>query len=416
MLHIREVNHPLLLLLLCHPAFKIQHQVQQCIYRSPACGALSDRKLQVCGKKAFPQPLEALLHLSPHLPGKVPLHHRYTGILFGGKPAKIHRFQLHRVLLQRMASQQSLHLFQLPIHQLSVLPGTVRLLTQCPNLLQLLRASRDHTPQMFPEPEGIGAFIHLFRRASGIVSFSRLQPRGGPWKAGRIPGQIQNMLLQHPFLPSRAEVFHAEPKSFPAGDIGILYQFLQGLLLHQPDFSLVCNTKSRVQPDFIEMIPQQKQAEAVDCGNLGIVQQRGLPLNMFGIRAFRQPGGNPCRNPFPHLRSGRVGKCDNQQPVDVHRLCLVTDHPHDALHQHRGLAASGRRGYQDIPAMQFDGLLLFRCKCNCHFLCPFPILTEAVTQESSMNASYFSSIEIIFPSPTCRAPSRIVKNCPGTTS
>ena len=79
------------------------------------------------------------------------------------------------------------------------------------------------------------------------------------------------MLLQDALLPPETEIFHAISEGFAAGSVGILYQFLQRFLLHEPDLPFIGDPECRIQADFIEVVPQQKEAEAVDGGNLGIV-------------------------------------------------------------------------------------------------------------------------------------------------
>ena len=75
-------------------------------------------------------------------------------------------------------------------------------------------------------------------------------------------------------------------------------QLLQHFPLHQPHFPLIGNAESRIQADFVKMVPQQEQAEAVDGSDLGIMQKRGLFLNMLGVlplgKTLRYPASEPC--------------------------------------------------------------------------------------------------------------------------
>ena len=196
---------------------------------------------------------------------------------------------------------------------------------------------------MLPEPEGIGAGAHLLHRSRAIVLFPLLKPPGGPGEAGCIPGQVQDMLLQDALPPPGTEKLHAVAEGLAAGGVGSLYQLLQGLPLHQPYLPLVGDAEGRVQADFVKMVPQQEQAEAVDGGNLGIVQERGLALDVGRVRPLREPLRDARRDALPHLRRCRIGKGHHQQAVYVHGMRLIADHAHDALHQYGGLAAACRR-------------------------------------------------------------------------
>ena len=96
------------------------------------------------------------------------------------------------------------------------------------------------------------------------------------------------MLLQNALPPPGAEIFHAVVKRFVSGGMGSLHQLLQHFPLHQPHFSLIGNAESRIQADFVKMVPQQEKAKTVDGSDLGIVQQSGLFLDMLRLRLFIQ--------------------------------------------------------------------------------------------------------------------------------
>ncbi len=97
------------------------------------------------------------------------------------------------------------------------------------------------------------------------------------------------MLLQDALPPPGTEKLHAVAEGLAAGGVGSLYQLLQGLPLHQPYLPLVGDAEGRIQADFVKVVPQQEQAEAVDGGNLGIVQKRGLALDVDRVRPLREP-------------------------------------------------------------------------------------------------------------------------------
>ena len=170
------------------------------------------------------------------------------------------------------------------------------------------------------------------------------------------------MSLQDTLPAPRTEIFHTEAESFPSFPESILQKLPQHLLLHEFHFPLVCNPERRIQPNLLKMVPQQEQTETVYGGNLGIVQQGSLPLDMLRIRLLLQPGGYAGRNTLPHLRRRSIGEGHHQQTVDIHRPGLITYHPYDAFHQHCCLTAACRRGHQDITSPGIDHFLLFRRK------------------------------------------------------
>jgi len=91
-----------------------------------------------------------------------------------------------------------------------------------------------------------------------------------------------------------------------------------------------------------------------------------------GIRL--QSGGDSGCDTFPHFRCGGIGKCHDQQSVNIRRMFSVTDHADDTFHQHCRLTASRSRRYQNITVMQFDYPLLFRGEFHSHILPLFLIL------------------------------------------
>ena len=96
------------------------------------------------------------------------------------------------------------------------------------------------------------------------------------------------MLFQHLFPSAMTEKFHTEAEGFSPFPISVLYQLLQNLLLHQFDLALIRHPESRIQSDFVKMVPQQEKAKTVDGSDLGIVQQSGLFLDMLRLRLFIQ--------------------------------------------------------------------------------------------------------------------------------
>ena len=116
------------------------------------------------------------------------------------------------------------------------------------------------------------------------------------------------------------------------------------------------------------MVPDQEQAEAVNGCDLCIVQKGRLLLDMFITGICLQSGSDARGDPFSHFRCSGIGKCHDQQSVNIRRMFSVTDHADDTFHQHCRLTASRGRRYQNIAVMQFDYLLLFRGKIHSHTL------------------------------------------------
>ncbi len=351
MLHIGKVDDLPFTLFLLHAPVKIQRQIKQDRRRLPARGRLPCRQLQGRGKKPFNQPLDAVLHLGAEVLGKLPFRCRNAVVLFGGQPSEADRRQLHLIVGQGPAAGQPHKLLQLPLHQLPVHIRAVRCLTQVLHPGQLFRAAADSAVEIFQEPAAVIAAADFLHRGGGVIRLTSLQPFPGEGEAGGIAGQVQYMLLQHLLPAPGAEIFHAIPERLAPRLIALLHQLGKSLLLHQLNLPLVRDAEGRVKPDLIEMVAQKIQAEAVYGGDLGIVYQGGLLLDMLGLRI---PGKPPCdavRNPLPHFRRRRVGKGHDEKPVDIHR-CLPVAHPfHNALRQHRRLAAACRRRHQYIAVL-----------------------------------------------------------------
>ena len=122
----------------------------------------------------------------------------------------------------------------------------------------------------------------------------------------------------------------------------------KGELAQPPRAGLVEDRELGVESGGEGVDAQQPCAEAVegaDRGALGVT--RGLALaQLQQARA----------HPLTQLRGGALGEGDRQDP---RRGDAVLAHSaHEALDQHRGLAAAGPRGEQQRTATARDGLLL----------------------------------------------------------
>ncbi len=361
MLHVREVYHLLLPLFLLHPPPEFQHQIQEGIHRLPAGLMLAQGQGQGSAKELVCQALYGVLHFPPHLLAQFPLARRYTVILLRRQTAKRKGTQLPLKVLPGFTSRQPLQLFQFLIHQFPVHIRAIWHLAQGLHPAQLLHAACRHPLQVSCQILPPGAFLQFLHCLPGIILPALFQPLVRPGKAGGIPGQGQDIPLQHTLPASGAEVLHTIAEGLSALLEGILQKLPQHFLFHELHFPLVCNPESRIQPHLMEMVPQQEQAETVYGGNLGIVQQGSLSLDVLRIRPFLQLCRDPRPNALPHLCRSSIGESHNQQAVNIHRVGLVTDHLYDTLHQNCRLAAACRRRYQDVAVPGVNHfLLLFR--------------------------------------------------------
>ena len=93
------------------------------------------------------------------------------------------------------------------------------------------------------------------------------------------------------------------------------------------------------------MLSQQMQAEAVDGGDLGILNQNRLLLQIFIIRLFRQLLFNGVKNPLSHLGGSGFRKCHHKKSLYISRMLLVCNHLNNTLHKNGRLPASRCGGY-----------------------------------------------------------------------
>ncbi len=193
----------------------------------------------------------------------------------------------------------------------------------------------------------------------------------GPGKRRSKFGKFQNSLLQGALFAIGAKECHAGQKVRRGLRKFILQKPCQNILCQKLDFPFVRLAKGRVQADFVKMVPHQKEAETVDCGNLGMVNQGGGPLDLLRIGLRLPHPGDACGDALLHFRGGGPGKSHHQQLVNVHRVRLVCDHADNPLRQHCRLAAAGCSRDQKVCISFCDHPLLGGGKCNgCHFISP----------------------------------------------
>ena len=111
----------------------------------------------------------------------------------------------------------------------------------------------------------------------------------------------------------------------------------------------------------MEIILYHIGTEAVYSGDLGMVDQGTLALEMFIFAVFLQPLLNGSGDPLFHLPRRSSGKSHHQQPVNIHRPVFIQDPLQDPLYQHRSFSASCRGAYQNVAVPGIYDLLLFFC-------------------------------------------------------
>ena len=196
------------------------------------------------------------------------------------------------------------------------------------------------------------------------------QPRLRGGMALRPAAQVCDQLLQRSIILSGAEVSGTAQKS----GVGLRIFFLQEIPEHiRRNESALCGIdlpESRVQVNVTEIVAQQKGKKAVHRGDLRIVEQDLLPLQMGIARILPQARGDRLTDPLPHLCGGGPGKSYDQQPVNVRGVVPLTDQAHDALDQDGCLAAAGGRRNQNIVIARIQNLLLRGRKVDAH-ITPF---------------------------------------------
>ena len=173
-----------------------------------------------------------------------------------------------------------------------------------------------------------------------VIFQSFLQPLFWKWIAHGKMVKTQNCFLNL-FLTSTGTVALYKPKK-PLCRLCMC--FLQKLVHHiclkHLHFTLICHPKSGIKTDFIKIIFDDKEAEGIDCGDQGVVNQRGLLLQMLVLWMFLQFFRDCFTDSLPHLSSSRRGKRHDQEPVDINRMTVICNHLDDTLNKHCGLPAS----------------------------------------------------------------------------
>jgi len=320
-------------------------------------------------KILFSQTIQQILHTVPDFSGLFPFFRRYAVILFGAYPSERQNRKPFIQLLQAFRCRKSVYGIFIRLQCIQIHIRAVRFLTEHPRLIQAVPRFRKHGADIVFQQPHPPAFLQVFRR-NRIILFVKFQPFSRPWITHGEFIQSQNLFFQPLFLSRRREIFHTGKKVFPAFRKIILQHLRQDILHEKLDFPVIRHTEIRIQVNFVKMVPDNIKAEAVNGGDLGIMNQRQL-LEQMGIsRIIIHSGGKSLGNPLPHLGRRRIGKGNHKEPVDIHRMLPVAYHLYDPFHQYRRFSAACRRRYENAAAPGIDGRLLIRCKCHCHVLTP----------------------------------------------
>ena len=140
----------------------------------------------------------------------------------------------------------------------------------------------------------------------------------------------------------------------PLGVGAVAHELLQGPvegIRGQPlGLELLQHPEVRVDPGAERVRAQHARAEPMD---------RGDPRALRRARLLPAPQlEEAAPHAGPHLRGRLLGEGDREYRLDAH---LVLGHrPHEALHEHRGLAGAGARAHEQRAVAALHGALLLR--------------------------------------------------------
>ena len=330
------------------------------------------------------QPGKQVLYRAAKLLRPLPFFRGNGRVLFGADPAEGKARKAVEERLIAFPAGQLLHLAKILQKGILIHIRPVRLPAEGERLFQKLPGFGKlplHVAFQFLHP---GAGIQAALRHI-VVPFMLFQPFLRPGIAHGELIQGKELFLQ-PFVVSLGrKIFRhllkaSGSRCLPFLRFGLFLReaFLQQIGKHvplqQPDLALIRHPEIRIQPDLVEMVADQIQTEAVDGGDLGMVDEGELPDQMGVLRLLLHCPGKGKADPLPHLRGGGAGKGHHQKPVDVHGMNGILHHSDDPFYQNGRFAAARGGGDQHALSPRVDGFLLFLCKCHCHPAsppCPF---------------------------------------------
>lgn len=123
---------------------------------------------------------------------------------------------------------------------------------------------------------------------------------------------IQHNGFQPVVIPASGQGVHQAGKvPLIQVGVGLLQHPVQGLTPQQPRLAVLRHAEIRVQIQLRAALPEQPGAEGVNGGDLGAVNQRGLPLEMGVPRPLLEGLPKRLHNLAAQLRRRRLGKGDD---------------------------------------------------------------------------------------------------------
>jgi len=161
--------------------------------------------------------------------------------------------------------------------------------------------------------------------------------------------QAENLLHQQ-FVVS-AGVLTNELLKLAAGVIVVAApeHFAGGLEAQQGSLLVIDHAESRIKPGEVEMLPEDRRAESVDCVDLRALQQHKLAAEP-AIGALALARLKRDLDARAHLAGGGARKSHNQKLIDIAGRLCVADEVSTTLGKDSGLARPRRRRHQQVRA------------------------------------------------------------------
>ena len=221
-------------------------------------------------------------------------------------------------------------------------------------------------PRVVQQQAAPGGLPRVVYPLQGKGPLLPVQPGGGIGVGLHPPPDVQHDLHEPAVVPPGGHGVHQPGEITPLGDVLIapVQHIVEGAEHEDARLPLVAQAEVRIQLQQVAALPQKLGAEGVDGGDLGLIDQGGLPPQVGVGGALRQPGGQLLHDAAPQLGGGGLGVGNDQEAVDVQPLPL---HPgQEPLHQYPGLAGAGGGGHQQPAAPVVHRSLLFTCQGKGH--------------------------------------------------
>ena len=129
---------------------------------------------------------------------------------------------------------------------------------------------------------------------------------------------VQDHLPQPPVIPSGGHGVHQDGE-VPLIQVlvGVLQHPLQGQLPQQTRFPIIHEPEVRIQVQLGAALSQEAGAEGVDGGDLGAVDEGGLPSQVGVVRLLSPRLLDGGQDLAPQLGRRRLGEGDHQELVYV---------------------------------------------------------------------------------------------------